>query len=905
MAKRAPGAPESDPRSKKAKGKAKPPAQVQGNAPAVGLVAPGATCINAEFHHMLSQCEQKILNHQVFHDVCNGDPTGDCGTPAYDEGEAGRRLQAGQDYVASCPLFWLNLRYELQPNVPKCRQRIENLKAHFFGKPGPMPGNGITVSHVMGEDLPHKRKGQLRAVCSPELRDALRVAIAEDVDTGDEDKLNAWAKILMSIPFRFKVVQEGHYLSTLFEDVVQQREDIGVLHDNTRMSALLRSYEIIDLKTQLEVTEGTQNKHKLADYYKKIKYSPTSEAVSVTFVEATLTLHNNVLCVPEVRDVCFKFDGIGIKNPMDSVHKYRQIAMGCDNKKDLMVWSFNMTWDWWNRTDGNDSISIRILRGDAAGWGGVSLVKLFINKLTLRNALWKKMDEFNWDVNVKESMKDLTKDVESCRLKLGYHDDPDKVPVKDLADRSLWPESADKFLLLFEVLVYGYSLDVIMIKAMQQKKGVDEFLEFPEVSSYLRAVQAAYARETRKTSDAMSDGEGEVGASAPSAVAATALAENQSVVQKILSSASTDPSNVTDDVLQEAKNYSKSADRDVKSVVKLVSAATSMDELKAAIQKTSACKVVGSNKKHVAIVLDAKRLCAKLLHENDVLIGIDGDKNDFEEKVVKALAPLKLDNTKLLTIYTQDSVEKRLDRPGGSNALTLTETVHLMTTTKFQCKVQPRKLLTGQTTRANVLGPLAHANLADKTVTWTITWAEKKELLSVDNMPLPGGRCEGSDAASAASEKTEKVKPTDLVPAFYHESPPSLSVELAHLVQAVAIIDLTPGSGHWAMHAVRHRIPYCGVCFTEKHVAMLYEKLISRSLDAKLDANDKDMYDASLASIVTKHTKEGNAPKKISETTDLPNTPATKPTPTPKPPGGGASRDALLQKIAALKEQQQ
>eukprot|EP00959_Pyramimonas_sp_CCMP1952_P130905 2737291-Pyramimonas_sp.AAC.1 len=184
----------------------------------------------------------------------------------------------------------------------------------------------------------------------------------------------------------------------------------------------------------------------------------------------------------------------------------------------------------------------------------------------------------------------------------------------------------------------------------------------------------------------MSDGEGEVGASAPSAVAATALAENQSVVQKILSSASTDPSNVTDDVLQEAKNYSKSADRDVKSVVKLVSAATSMDELKAAIQKTSACKVVGSNKKHVAIVLDAKTLCeagsqakwrspptrpvqlSKLLgavlaarghdgqlHENDVLIGIDGDKNDFEEKVVKALAPLKLDNTKLLTIYTQDS----------------------------------------------------------------------------------------------------------------------------------------------------------------------------------------------------------------------------------------------------------
>ena len=204
---------------------------------------------------MLSQCEQKILDNHNFLEVHNGDPTNGCGTPAYDAEQA-KQLEKGEDYVASCPFFWLNLRYELQPNVPKCRTRIENLKAHFFGEPRYFPQHGITVSHVIGEDLPHLRKGQLRAVCSPELRDALRLAIAADVDKGDEGKLCEWAKRLMSIPFRFKVVQEGHALSTLFKEVVQQREDIGVLHDNTRMTALLRSYEVMDLKTQLEVTEG-------------------------------------------------------------------------------------------------------------------------------------------------------------------------------------------------------------------------------------------------------------------------------------------------------------------------------------------------------------------------------------------------------------------------------------------------------------------------------------------------------------------------------------------------------------------------------------------------------------------------------------------------------------------------
>ena len=51
------------------------------------------------------------------------------------------------------------------------------------------------------------------------------------------------------------------------------------------------------------------------------------------------------------------------------------------------------------------------------------------------------------------------------------------------------------------------------------------------------------------------------------------------------------------------------------------------------------------------------------------------DKTDFEEKVNKALSPLKLDITKILTIYTQDSAEKRVDRPGGTNTLALAEPV--------------------------------------------------------------------------------------------------------------------------------------------------------------------------------------------------------------------------------------
>ena len=72
---------------------------------------------------------------------------------------------------------------------------------------------------------------------------------------------------------------------------------------------------------------------------------------------------------------------------MDSIHKYREVANACDKKKNMMVWAFEMLWDWWNRTDGKDTISIRTLRGEIPGWGGKSLIDLFLFKRTLRDAL--------------------------------------------------------------------------------------------------------------------------------------------------------------------------------------------------------------------------------------------------------------------------------------------------------------------------------------------------------------------------------------------------------------------------------------------------------------------------------------------------------------------------------------
>ena len=103
--------------------------------------------------------------------------------------------------------------------------------------------------------------------------------------------------MILPIPVQFIVVAEEHQLATVFRTVVQKREDIGVLYENTRVSSLMRSYDIIDRKRQLENTQGKQNKHLLVAYYSSVKYCQSSDTVSATFVEHTNMLHNNALNV--------------------------------------------------------------------------------------------------------------------------------------------------------------------------------------------------------------------------------------------------------------------------------------------------------------------------------------------------------------------------------------------------------------------------------------------------------------------------------------------------------------------------------------------------------------------------------------------------------------------------------
>ena len=274
--------------------------------------------------------------------------------------------------------------------------------------------------------------------------------------------------------------QSSSKLAEMFTCNVQRREDIGLKWENMKVSSLMRTYEIMDLKRQLESFKGKEkiqlNKHTLAEYYKKIKFCKSSEPVKVGFVEVAQMLHSSALHIPLVQQVLFQFDELPA-NPLDGVYKVREVVIQCEKKESNMCWVFPMLFDHWQHTDGRDQIPIRVLQED--GPLGASLIRVFLMKRNLRDYLYRCMEtQYTWDTCVKTEIRKITDSLLVFRQHMGFYD----IPELQIAyqQRGQWPSSADQFLTIFEAVVYGYKLDSVLLTCLKNHKGVDDIFNHKE-----------------------------------------------------------------------------------------------------------------------------------------------------------------------------------------------------------------------------------------------------------------------------------------------------------------------------------------------------------------------------------------------------------------------------------------
>ena len=87
---------------------------------------------------------------------------------------------------------------------------------------------------------------------------------------------------------------------------------------------------------------------------------------------------------------------------------------------------------------------------------------------------------------------------------------------------------------------------------------------------------------------------------------------------------------------------------------------------------------------------------------------------------------------------------------------------------------------------------------------------------------------EDDEPGDAAEEPTRKDTAGE--PCFYHFLPKTVCDTLLTSWSISAVLDLSPGQGELAKSALEQRLPYCGICMTERHtVALKQERLSSHA----------------------------------------------------------------------------
>ena len=279
-------------------------------------------------------------------------------------------------------------------------------------------------------------------------------------------------------------MEENNDVELAFRTVVQAREDVVIKKETMMTTSLMRIYEVIDFKKRMENIVGKQGKTALAEKYGKLQYAKGSEVVKPSFIEVASMLHTNCLSIPKVAATLMQLDEHAL-NPLDSIYKIREICIQCEKKESLQVWCFSMIADHWLRTDGEDPIPIRALKGEGAD--NVSLVKLFLFKRQLRDHLWKDMDSnySAWDASIRSEIRRVTESLDACRSELGYFNaargDDKAEELKTLKGRAQWPASADSFLVVLESLVYSYAHDDVISSLLKNRRGIEDILNHTDL----------------------------------------------------------------------------------------------------------------------------------------------------------------------------------------------------------------------------------------------------------------------------------------------------------------------------------------------------------------------------------------------------------------------------------------
>ena len=223
--------------------------------------------------------------------------------------------------------------------------------------------------------------------------------------------------------------------------------------------------------------------------------------------------------------------------------------------------------------------------------------------------------------------------------------------------------------------------------------------------------------------------------------------------------------------------------------------------------------------------------------------------------------------TMLQIVKTEQSLAAWKKKVRGTLAIKQLETCHILSKGKVTLPERTRKYFPG----TNCGDTLTDVNVPSPDDVWQLPWKLKKQLYGKKHLILVGGKTEVD--ASHMRRTDETVEPV-----IYHPMPLKFYLQLIDDFFAKRIIDLVTCDGMFAYAALKSRIGYVGICFTQDHASMVEDMLIAKlkvDMAEQGDPNYNPQYALAVGKKTEKENEEPEA-KKRKTTTRTKATPKAK-----------------------------
>ena len=383
---------------------------------------------------------------------------------------------AGFDMAYTCGVnfFWFDVLRSISPMVPLYRERVEDLAADQFDRPGAQWSSmsmTVAITFQAGDNLP---KGSLLRVTPDEITHAVVLAVAKRIRSeAPKEELDQWRRMLLSVPCTFRRLDS---MDEKFSEQARIRQRFFDTSKAVTLSARQMVHTVVGFKNRKMKEENrSYSAADVAMFWQQHVSKSTDSFGNKHVVDACLTIHDRLFTITGIEDMIAKSEAkLGATSPWCSVWRLQALI-------DRAKTPAKLTWVMFAVQDQLDTSKIRheevTIQALKSGTKG-SLSDVALQQLKLKPYLlgqW--LDEKTVAGEIKASLREIFESHSSYHAK---YNPLNHQPEPDLTYMLAWPKIGKMIADFLESALYNPSSseELCLRQALRNNRTAQETLAY-------------------------------------------------------------------------------------------------------------------------------------------------------------------------------------------------------------------------------------------------------------------------------------------------------------------------------------------------------------------------------------------------------------------------------------------